>query len=284
MKNSIYLIAAVLSAACSSLDQGADTIFTTGQYEGPADWTCLGQDTADPSPAPALGKVTLDLHVEDWATGAPVNGLTVFTCGSLDDDCNTPSAIQSLPNDRADNRLTVQLEPGFSGLLKFASTDGITMNAATGQPDYSNAYVPDAVYMGDTVYGSKEASYTIKLLRSPVVTQLATNMGLQLDPTAAIIVGIAFDCDDKPAADVVFEIDRPGSPYTLIGGRPQQPDPGEVFIPTDGLGQAGFANVPPGYVFLNGFVSGTKIRINPTAVSAAALPGQLTVVEIHSVR
>jgi hypothetical protein len=267
-------------AACSGLDNPDDTWFKLEPQElGEGDWSCLGRPLVA-APA-AQGTVTYQLGVEDWVTGEPVSDLTIQTCGSLDDECGTPRATQKLPNNRATSLVTLQLDVGFSGLLHFASNDGITL-LADGTPDLTNAYVPNAYYFGDTVYRDRVVPTKVKLLRAPIVRQLAQNLPLDLDPQSALLVMVALDCDDKPAAGVRFSIDRQGVAYTLIGGRPQSPATPSELILTDGLGQGGFANVPPGYVFINAFLGRSETRINPTVISAAALPNQLTVVEVHA--
>ena len=73
-----------------------------------------------------------------------------------------------------------------------------------------------------------------------------------------------------------------GDPYTLIDDVPRLPVLPQKFVPTDATVEAGFANVPPGYVSVDAFVDETSARISRTSVSVTALPGQLTIVETHA--
>jgi hypothetical protein len=81
---------------------------------------------------------------------------------------------------------------------------------------------------------------------------------------------------------VRFEINKSGTPFTLIAGLPRLAATPADFIPTDATGQGGFANLPVGYVFIDAYVALTGTKINQTQVSATALAGQLTVVEVHA--
>jgi hypothetical protein len=173
------------------------------------------------------------------------------------------------------------IESGFDGLLRIASTDGIAL-LPDGTPDVSNAYLPEAYYFGDTIYRDRRVVQKIQMLRAPILAQLAGNLGVALDPAAALLVGVALDCNERPAAGVRFEINKSGTPFTLIAGLPQLAETPTDFIPTDAAGQGGFANLPVGYVFIDAYVALTGTKINQTQVSATALAGQLTVVEVHA--
>jgi hypothetical protein len=230
----------------------------------------------------ASAVVEIELPIIDWVDGAPVNGLNIQKCAAIDALCLEPlGPAATFPDNRSDQHVALALESGFNGLLRIASTDGISL-LPDGGPDLTNAYLPEAYYFGDTIYRDRIVIQKIQLLRAPILAQLAGNLGVALDPAAALLVGVALDCNEQPAAGVRFEINKPGIPFTLVGGLPRLASPPSDFIPTDDAGQGGFANLPAGYVFIDAYVALTGTRINRTQVSATALPGQLTVVEVHA--
>jgi hypothetical protein len=249
-------------------------------------WAC-SSDPIPAAPASDLGPaktVNYTLPIVDWVNDAPVNGLSILQCAALDGTCSSPLPPGPLKaqDNRAARAVSVRLERGFSGFLKLVSTDGIGP-LPDGTPDLFDAYVPEAYYFGNTVFSDRAIASDIKMLRAPILNQIAGNIGVALDPAKALLVLEVFDCDENPASGVRFEINgSSGSPFTLIGGLPKLPAPPETFVPTDAAGQAGFANVDPGYVFVDAFVANGNVGISHGPVAATALPGQLTIVEVHA--
>jgi hypothetical protein len=226
--------------------------------------------------------LTYELPIVDWVDSSPLQGLTIFKCATIDSGCTTPLATFLPPDGRTDRDVPVQLEAGFTGFLNIVSSSGIGM-LPNGMLDTTNAYVPEAYYFGNTIYGNRTVKTIIQVLRQPILSQVAKNIGVQLDFTQALLVLRVLDCAGNPAAGVKFSIDKPGVPYTLIQGLPQLPADPADFVPTDANGQAGFANVPPGYVFVSAYLDdAAKTPINRTAASATALAGQLTVIEVQA--
>jgi hypothetical protein len=282
------VLAALSTFGCSDMDPGTDTWqLLNGGGNGDdgtgSNWSCLEDPaTAEKPEANPNRMITYELPIEDWVDRSPIPGLNILKCATIDGACNMPLAAPITPPDsRTDQVVSVPLEEGFAGFLKFVSADGVTL-LPDGTPDVTNAYVPEAYYFGDTVFANRSVQPNIQVLRTPVLLQVAQNINIALDFASAIIVLRVFDCDGEPAAGARFTLNKPGEPYTFQSGLPQTPDDSTDFIPTDAQGQAGFANVAPGFVFADAYVASTGAKINRSTVSATALANQLTVMEIHA--
>jgi hypothetical protein len=275
----------VASMGCSAPGDPNDTWTKVYPYVQ-RQWACL-KDAKPAAPVVDTGvakTVHYTLPIVDWVSRAPVNGLTILLCGELDGQCSTP--LPPGPLKMQDNRQTrtvsVPLPKGFTGFLKLVSTDGVGP-LPDGTPDLFNAYIPEAYYFGDTVFSDRTVTANIRMLRSPILNQMASNIGTALDPSKALLALEVLDCDEQPASGVRFELGgASGEPFTLIGGLPKLPTSPETFVPTDTSGLAGFANVDPGYVFVDAFLVDSNERISREVVAATALPGQLTIVEVHA--
>jgi hypothetical protein len=227
---------------------------------------------------PANPTVTYRLPVVDWVGGAPIQDLVILKCANIDAPCNSSVGVVMPPNGRTDPYVAVDLDVGFKGFLKLVSPNGITdPNTPAGT---ANAYVPETYYFGDTIYANRTVETIIQVLRQPILISVAQTIGINIDFMKALLVLRVLDCRGKPAPDVTFKITGAGDPYTVIGGIPRRPDLGQDFYPTDADGQAGFANVPTGNVFVDAYIGETKI--NRDSVAATALAGQLTAVEVHA--
>jgi hypothetical protein len=292
-----------LCMSCAALDSGNDSCLNTPDCigvltnplepdAGPSisgDWACL--DKAAPATPPQGQTVNYQLPIVDWVggsrvTGTPIKRLMIYKCAAVDGQCSTPLVPSPwMPSDeRTDKNVTVPLEAGFNGFLKLVSTDGV-MPGPNGMLDTSMAYVPETYNFGDTVYAPRTVETIIQMIKTPILVQVAQNIGVNVDFTQALLVLRVLDCAGKPAAGVRFEIStngQPGQPYTFINGLPRLPMGGSKFVPTDNDGQAGFANVTPGYVFVDAYIDANNRKINRTSVSATALPAQITTIEVHA--
>jgi protocatechuate 3,4-dioxygenase beta subunit len=104
------------------------------------------------------------------------------------------------------------------------------------------------------------------------LSALGASVGATLDPSRGVLAGTLTDCDNKPAAGVVFDVeqaDEQTSSYYFQNGLPSV---GRTA--TDEGGTAGFVNVPAGLVTVTTKLERTNQRIGSRTLLVR--PGTLT--------
>lgn len=288
-----------LSLGCSGLADPEDTYdcLRRGICDSPDEdplgrWSCLA-GAAPPRPT-AEGAVDYVLPIVDYTSQNPADELRIQRCSKPDSSCMTGEPVPIAAPGTSSDGVLVQLERSFgrNNYLKVTSASVVGMvpldvdgDGVTPDPD---VYIPYAYYFGDTVYESRRVAPNFQLLRFSDVARLARDASLSLNPARALLIVRAYDCNDDPAPGVQFRIAHAGDdmgdppqPYTVYGGLPIPPPSLDEFLPTDEDGQGGFANVPFGTVQVFARV-GDRV-IGPTVgVSATAVAGQITAVEVHA--
>jgi hypothetical protein len=303
-REALAICASVLvAAACSDMASGGESFTcvsegtcgeTSQAVENDPRWSCLGA-AETPRPESSTGNVDYTLPIVDYLSQAPAGDLSIQRCSKQDAGCLnglglplTSSGGNNSPN------VTISLERSFgrNNYLLVTSTNVVgtvaqDINGDGIMPD-PDIYIPYAYYFGDTVYETRSVAPDFQLLRVSDVGRLSATSGIAVNPARSVIIVRAYDCLDQPAPNVQFAISYVGddmgeapTPYTIYGGLPFPPPPGEEFLPTDLEGQGGFVNVPFGNVQVSATVDDRPI--GPLeGVTATAVPGQITVVEVHT--
>jgi hypothetical protein len=142
-------------------------------------------------------------------------------------------------------------------------------------------YVATEYYFGGPMIGSRTREPVVMGEAIPMLRQ-TTMEGLFADvmQTRATGTGVlairTINCDGSRAPGVNIQMVNPvGFGWTLIGNIPNGNDPP---LPTDTRGVAGFGNVPPGVIIVEGLMNETPFGRNALRVK----PDQFTVGEVRN--
>lgn len=293
----------LLASACSDMADGNESFTcvnegtcgeTSQGVETDPRWSCLGA-VEPPRPETTSGNVNYTLPIVDYLSQNPAGDLSIQRCSKQDAGCVNGVSLPLTSQPASTNpEVTVSIERSFgrNNYLLVTSTNVVGMvdqdiNGDGVVPD-PDIYIPYAYYFGDTVYVTRNVAPDFQLLRVSDVGRLSATSGIPVNPARSVMIVRAYDCLDQPAPNVQFSIsyvgddmNQPPTPYTIYGGLPFPPPAGEEFLPTDQEGQGGFVNVPFGNVSVTATVDDRPI--GPLeGVTATAVPGQITVVEVHA--
>ncbi len=161
-----------------------------------SDWACVGRVSV---PVPTTDTITGNLTiVEAAAQSVPVPNLKVRGCETLDTECtNDPPFTPTWTSD-ANGKVTVELPAkqqsgrfGFNGYIEVADPSGVHSTTLL----FANIPLTQSGYTA-TVIDSTPA----------LAKELADALGLPYDPSQAGLVITAFDCVDRQAPGVSFDI------------------------------------------------------------------------------
>jgi hypothetical protein len=190
----------------------------------------------------------------------PVPGITMEACNNLDPECASPATPAEVTDDGGHATFTVK--DNFTGFFRLTS----------------NTTIPSRLYMGQHQADASTFAPPAAILAPEEAMLLATALGktMDLDPDAGIghIFLFVYDCFDRHAPGVVFDlpVEDAGASYLPWYLRNDFPDP--TATETDSLGAGGAINVPSGDINVTGRLAGSN-RLVGTA-SAVILPGQIT--------
>jgi hypothetical protein len=146
----------------------------------PKNWACLQQ----PVPAPPSSSVQVEFLFSDGQSAAPIAGVKVQACASLDPACAKP--IQTATgNDAGIASLTVP--GGFNGIYE-AQASTFVPAILSRPPQLSSEYV------------------TQSLVTAASLSAAASVAGVTQDPTLGVAFVSANDCSDAPAGGIVFDV------------------------------------------------------------------------------
>lgn len=190
-----------------------------------ASWSCLEQPPA-PRAVPLRPGVVLTLAVVDVASREEPEGLLARACSRLDVQCEAPLASAS---SGAAGRLRLALPQGFSGFIEITSASSVPA-----------LYFPSHALDGD-------GFEALSVISATNLDALAQTSGIALDASLGHLLARAFDCDGAEAAGVSISNGDLGTPFSFDGGLPRF---GSNVTSSDGI--AGYVNVAPGLVFVEG--------------------------------
>jgi hypothetical protein len=199
-----------------------------------ADWSCLGQ----PLPPPPLNfpaRVTYTFPLVEWVTDVPLPGRTVTVCNRIDSACMTPlNAPSTIVDGVAD--VSVQIPAGQNVYLILTSPGTI----------------PSVLYLDGPMYEDQRGG-KIQLLTPETAVGLATQVQIPLDfmqGMLAIRPHALYTINDGSGRSI---------PYSFVNGLPRAESPAlpsvNTTIPSDNTPWAGFVNVPPGGLTVNGILA-----------------------------
>jgi hypothetical protein len=230
-----------------------------------------------PVPDPAIPGFGFLIPVVDFANPpTPVMGLTIQVCQINDFNCNNPVPPELVQVRQPDpTRLYINLlnlPYGFDGYLR--------MNAP--------GYIQNEYYFLGPIVGDPDGETILAdAIGMPRLTTVETFFesfggGVQRDPTKGLIAMRIFDCGElqrRRAAGVRLEMLADSSTalgFTILNG--QLASASTPPLETDARGVAGFANVTPAVVALEGVLSGNR-RFGYAAVTVRA--NQLTQADLR---
>jgi hypothetical protein len=181
-----------------------------------------------PAPRAVLVRpsVVLTLAVTDIASREEPVGLLARACSRLDVLCEAPLATAA--GDGAGG-LRLRLPQGFSGFIEITSPTSVP-----------SLYFPSQPVDGD-------GFETLSVISASSLRALAETSGIVLDAVYGHLLARAFDCDGAAAAGVRISNGDLGAAFSFDGGLPRF---GSNVTSSDGI--AGYVNVEPGLVFVEG--------------------------------
>jgi hypothetical protein len=221
-----------------------------------------------PLPMPSE-QVLYVVPIADFLSSQPPPGLTIGLCRLQDIECTAPTPVQPMPVPMTPPVVVgIPIPYGFEGYLKLNATD----------------YVPTDYYFSGPMIGSPPPQRTaiVRGEAIPMLTQ-ATRENLYGDvmqtrtPGTGILAIRAINCLGARAADVALETLTPGLVdfgWSLVANLPSGGDPPV----TTTRGVAGFGNVRPGSVQVQGLMGDTAFGRNALRVKG----DQLTVGEVRN--
>jgi hypothetical protein len=290
-----------LLSSCSDRDMNLDDEETTpgggggggGDVSPPSRWRCLndppmfapGAAATEPSSSQSLYGVL----VLDSAAMAPMMSLDLAVCQIVDSDCRQPILTGSPVGveDVINPPLTppdVMTDP--EGWLVFLLPDGFEGYLQLEAP----AYMPTDYYFGGPLRQSESIlGYPILLQPMEMWDRSLYDLGVPIEPGTGALTVRALDCDTTKSAGVRLSLNGAGTPWVLRNGLMTRNDDGE--LETDTTGMAGFVNVPPGVVLIEGraqvsCAAGSDCPEDTpwevvSSVSTRVRPGRITLVELR---
>jgi hypothetical protein len=229
-------------ATDAALDTGAPDLQDAGG------WWCEN----DPVPDAAAGPFKVSMFVDDVSSassqnsfaGNPIPGASVLACSTLDLSCADP-VDQASTNDAGIALLTVP--SGFSGYYQLTAS-GFTSAIAARTPQLGDESVQQG--MADL----------------QLIAEGGGLAGVTQDPTLATAIVSILDCNETPAAGMVFSVGAPGPKEKLVYLVHSLPSGSAT--QTDATGSAIIYNASPGTLELTGsFASdGRVVRSMTTLV------------------
>jgi hypothetical protein len=238
------------------------------------DWSCLGQDERAPVSTPGVDRVTYVASVLDFGNPAlSPPGIDLGICQLADVYCAAPLPVS----------MTVLASMSMSAFFPRPSAWAIELPLLF--EGYINltapGYVPAQYFFGGPMVagaGGEQAvtGEPITMFTENGVPSLFDAVGVVRDPAFGLLLLRTVDCRGQRAPGVQLRLRGAGVPWVLVNGLPILSDPP---LATDASGTAGFLNVPPGNLLIEGYVPAGDATYGRTAVRVR--PGQITMAEIR---
>jgi hypothetical protein len=266
-----------LLSSCSDRDMNLDD---DGAAETPDDelngmrqprWDCSGASQLPDSQAELYLAAAVGSALGDYV---PVPGLRARLCQISDSECILPLP-ESEPT--ADSQgfywVTARVLAGFEGFLQLVAPD----------------HVPADYYFGGPIL--REVRHDEDpLLLQPVPTWQPSlrDLGVADDPATGAVIVSTLDCNNSKSDGVRVTLQGSGVAWVSRNGLKMRNDDGE--IATDVTGTAGFVNVAPGVVHIEGraqvsCAQGSDCSDAPWevvgSVFARVRPGRITLIELR---
>jgi hypothetical protein len=213
-------------------------------------WSCLGSVTW---PATEPHQVTVTMTVRDLVTEMGTPDVAARLCRKLDLTCEDPVA-RDLHSD-GNGEIVTEVEAGFDGYVELTAP----------------GYMTGLYFFYPPVVGDRRLTM-LPLIRPDVLGQFALVSGRQVMPNRGHVLLAAYDCLGQTAAGVRLNTDQADEETT--GFYVVRKFPSTTAQATDGSGQAGFINLPPGTVALSGALGANDQQI--ANLSVLVRPGQIT--------
>jgi hypothetical protein len=204
--------------------------------------------------------VPIKAKVREVVTMKPPKGLTVAACEVSDLDCVAPFDRGSDTDGTGD--ITLDVPWGFLGYLEIRSDETATL----------------LYYIDHQLFEPTDA-HGLFVTTPAALQQTALLSGVQASSESGLVVVQMYDCQDRAAAGIRFEVDMPGAlPFFLVNGIPSMEVQTTVYDGRLATAIGGFANVSAGVVIVSARL-GTKgprldwynINVRPHAVTQLEL-------------
>lgn len=240
-------------------DAGADS----DASDAPSDpkWGCIGKITwASPDTSASITLVSRFLKL---VGETPIADMDVRACARLDVNCSQPVATAKTDSD---GKATMKLFKGF---------DGYTLAA----PPASFPEMMPAILLNvpPPTEDELEPSEPVHLTSKGEINAIGALVQKQLEPGMGHVFGLALDCQGKPTAGVTLKVDTV-SPSTIGYYVASSGLPSATLGETSARGEAGYLNLPPGYVTITatsvdkGKVGSVTALIKPDHITYVPLP------------
>jgi hypothetical protein len=251
-----YLAADDSGAAGDDVDMLADVTDAPDASAGP--WSCLDQ----PAPDASGGNVEMRFSVTDIGTasagytGKPYPGATISSCTQIDFGCMNPVSAATT-DDAGIAVLTVPL--GFDGYYELLG---------------ASSYEPQLI---ERMRQSGGERADMSMISMQEVSGGAALLGVSPDPSLAVVILSAFDCNMASVAGIAFDVGTlaPNEHMAYLINKV----PSASATQTDQTGSAIIYNVPPGSLA----VSATQVATARVIASRNGLvqKGWLTLVQLR---
>jgi hypothetical protein len=220
----------------------------------PPRWECL-EDQSKVVELDSQRKVPVALDIYDYATSAPVAGISVRACAQTDALCEEP--IVADLETKADGSVEFDLPYGFDGHFEL-----------TGSPMLPLLFTDLPI--------TEQLSLDVPMIKPQTLTANAELGGDRYDPRRGFVLLSMFDCYGKPAAGV--RLDAPGDlnnrPFYIDGALPtrdlQSTVINQLGQPPEPVAMAGFINVTPGFATFRATLEGSGHHVGYLTLQARA--------------
>jgi hypothetical protein len=244
----------VTSASCGSVPTCAKTETCFKEQCAPSTLVqpfACERPHGDPSAA-----VSLTLHITDYLSNKPVDGLVVRACPVADVLCQAPVATVEGNDGSAD--VVLHLPYGFAGFLDLTAKDTIET----------------LFYFGKPLVGTVDKAMT--LAGSSAIdglAALALQANVTIDRSAGITFAQAFDCEGKAAGGIRFEASEAANSFFVVNGLPSLDAQLTVRDEAANAAGGGFFNLQPGFAVFTARVgtNGPKLGEYNAQVRAAGV-------------
>jgi hypothetical protein len=192
-----------------------------------------------PEIGPSTATVPFSASVRELVTMKPPKGLSITACDFRDLDCRSPIARTSDGTGTGD--LTLDVPWGFLGYFEIRSDETATL----------------LYYIDHQLFGPTQAN-AIFVTAPTWLEQASALAGAQMGTVSGFVVVQMYDCEERAAPGIHFELDMPGAlPFFILNGIPTPGLQTTVYDARLATAMGGFANVNPGVVIVSARL-GTK--------------------------
>jgi hypothetical protein len=249
-----------------SLVASGDAAMTDDTIVADPAWSCLGEARPYPTPNPQPAVVVYDTTFGSFVNPAePPGDLALRVCLLSDAYCSSPLQEVTSPV-RGAILMPLELPFGFHGYLRLDA------------PAYASAeYYLGGPMLGDSLGEPMVRGEPIAMLDFNDISSLFAAGGLTADPLLGMVVLRAVDCEGRRAPGVQLSVGAGDVPWVLVNGLPVFSEAPR--LSTDASGIAGFVNLPPGNLLIEGHITATGATYGTTALRVKA--GTITMAEVR---